>query len=408
MEFSKNSIGSVKSIKKIAAIVVRGGLLLVVRKRGSAIYITPGGKPEFGEEAVQTLRRELQEEVCMSVQRYTHFGSFSDVAAFEDNTRVDIESYLVDSNSIALPNQEIEEVAWIDDDYKSAGIKLGSVLEKFIIPELRRKGLIRRPNHIDSSTRIVVVCDLDGTLVHNGQIGQAVQKSLCYLTTVNVRLILATSRAFRGVRELTKTYYESADLVCCNGAIVKDSQSGIQVKAIPAETVLSITDYLRSMKADFWVEYGDEFACSNSSMAPWMNYPERINLAPEARINCNGVVKICIFETTKWLSPVQDLVCDSVQIIPHNNGVFDIVASGVTKARSVIELLKNTRNTIIAFGNDLNDQELIGYADRAVLVGDGLPGLDKAGHVRRVAANDYAVAKALVNEVNSILEIPRC
>ena len=39
------------------------GRLLTVRKRGTGMFMHPGGKPEAGETAVQAAARELAEEV---------------------------------------------------------------------------------------------------------------------------------------------------------------------------------------------------------------------------------------------------------------------------------------------------------------------------------------------------------
>ena len=39
------------------------GMLLTVRKRGTSMFMHPGGKPEAGESAAQAAARELAEEV---------------------------------------------------------------------------------------------------------------------------------------------------------------------------------------------------------------------------------------------------------------------------------------------------------------------------------------------------------
>ncbi|BAS07486.1 phosphatase NudJ [Arthrobacter sp. Hiyo4] len=43
------------------------GRLLTVRKRGTSMFMHPGGKPEAGETAVHAAARELQEEVGIVV-----------------------------------------------------------------------------------------------------------------------------------------------------------------------------------------------------------------------------------------------------------------------------------------------------------------------------------------------------
>ncbi|KAB2897185.1 MAG: NUDIX domain-containing protein, partial [Dokdonella sp.] len=50
-------------IRTVAAVIADdAGRVLLVRKRGSRIFIQPGGKPVAGEDALATLARELAEE----------------------------------------------------------------------------------------------------------------------------------------------------------------------------------------------------------------------------------------------------------------------------------------------------------------------------------------------------------
>ena len=39
-------------------------------------------------------------------------------------------------------DSEIKELVWIDKDYEKKGIKLGSVLAKFVIPKLVEMGMM--------------------------------------------------------------------------------------------------------------------------------------------------------------------------------------------------------------------------------------------------------------------------
>src|SRR6478609_7813601 len=51
-----------------AAVILDGdGRLLLVRKAGTTAFMQPGGKPEPGESASETLSRELAEELCLEV-----------------------------------------------------------------------------------------------------------------------------------------------------------------------------------------------------------------------------------------------------------------------------------------------------------------------------------------------------
>lgn len=75
------------TIFKIGAIIIRDRKLLVVRKRAPdnrAEFIIPGGRPEGIETHQEALARELEEELGVTLISMRHFGSFDDIAVFEN------------------------------------------------------------------------------------------------------------------------------------------------------------------------------------------------------------------------------------------------------------------------------------------------------------------------------------
>lgn len=103
-------------IHTVAAVIrdARGRVLLV-RKRGSAIFIQPGGKREPGEDSLQTLARELDEEIGVVLRPGAlRLGEFEDVAVNEPGTRVRAEVFLAQAEGTPRPRAEIEALAWVD------------------------------------------------------------------------------------------------------------------------------------------------------------------------------------------------------------------------------------------------------------------------------------------------------
>ena len=72
-----------KRIVKIGLAVTDGNRVLLVKKRGGQRFILPGGKPEIGEQDLDTLRREIQEELGCDIESNSveFVGSFTDAAA---------------------------------------------------------------------------------------------------------------------------------------------------------------------------------------------------------------------------------------------------------------------------------------------------------------------------------------
>lgn len=90
------------------------GRMLVVRKRGTAIFMKPGGKREPGEDDLTALARELDEELGCRLVEATLLGRFESPAANEPDHRVRAATYLARVEGEIGVRAEIEELAWID------------------------------------------------------------------------------------------------------------------------------------------------------------------------------------------------------------------------------------------------------------------------------------------------------
>lgn len=101
----------------VAAVIADGqGRVLLVRKRGFASFIHPGGKREPGENSLQTLARELGEELGLSITAGSEvpLGVFEERAVNEPGRRVRAEVFHVQVDGHPRAAAEIEEWRWID------------------------------------------------------------------------------------------------------------------------------------------------------------------------------------------------------------------------------------------------------------------------------------------------------
>ena len=134
-----------REILKIGLAVTEMGRLLVVRKKGTRSYILPGGKPEKGEDDLQALSREVEEELGCSLNPRTvsFLGSFSDTAADLQGTTVTVRLYTAELIGVPSPCAEIETVKWYSPNLDSGDI-LAPSIQNQILPFLRdRKWLCK-------------------------------------------------------------------------------------------------------------------------------------------------------------------------------------------------------------------------------------------------------------------------
>jgi 8-oxo-dGTP diphosphatase len=104
-------------IRTVSAVILDSrGHVLLVRKRGSDTFIQPGGKPEPGETPLETLARELNEElgVAMKPADARCLGQFEDVAVHEAGYRIRTETWLVTIAGEPSALAEIEALRWVD------------------------------------------------------------------------------------------------------------------------------------------------------------------------------------------------------------------------------------------------------------------------------------------------------
>ncbi len=133
-----------REITKIGLAVMDGDRVLLVKKRGSAFLILPGGKPENNETDAQTLSRELREELGCDVvfDQLTFLGTFSDKAADMPGVKVTIRLYAGSVVGTPIPQAEIESIVWWTPTEQHNSV-LAPSLKNSILPFLKN-GLSER------------------------------------------------------------------------------------------------------------------------------------------------------------------------------------------------------------------------------------------------------------------------
>ena len=104
------------SVIRVAAAVVldASGRMLVVRKRGTTMFMQPGGKLMAGESAVEAVRREVVEELGVAATSVESVGRHVADAANEPGHTVEADVFRVTLAGEPNAAAEIDEIAWVD------------------------------------------------------------------------------------------------------------------------------------------------------------------------------------------------------------------------------------------------------------------------------------------------------
>ena len=119
-----------------AVILDASGRVLLVRKRGTAAFMLPGGKIWPGEPPLDALARELREELGCGVGACRALGRFSAAAANEPGAIVEAELFAVEPVGEVVPAAEIDEARWHNPD-DAPDFLLAPLAREHVLPMVR-------------------------------------------------------------------------------------------------------------------------------------------------------------------------------------------------------------------------------------------------------------------------------
>ncbi|GGL08813.1 NUDIX hydrolase [Mangrovihabitans endophyticus] len=129
-------------IDKIAWIHIVGGAILSTRSAGKNTYYLPGGKREPGESDIDTLVREIREELSVTIMAHSaaHTGTFQAQAhGHPAGTVVRMTCYTAHYQGDLQPASEIAEIVWLTHADRSRV----SPVDQIIFDHLHRAAELR-------------------------------------------------------------------------------------------------------------------------------------------------------------------------------------------------------------------------------------------------------------------------
>lgn len=213
----------------------------------------------------------------------------------------------------------------------------------------------------------IFVFDLDGTLVFDDMtISPLLVEQLLRLNKSN-QIIFASARPVRDMLPLLSTFPNN-DLIGGNGSIIRHNGRVMTTNKIDAQLVREILDFISKYQLDYVVDYDWDYSAhvaDDNAIMSKLDIKQQANNVP---LSTENVIKIIIFNVTEELFNNLNL-SDELAVLYHAD-VEEVVitAQGINRYQTLKGMIGNKE--YIAFGNDINDYEMLANANVPVVLGN--------------------------------------
>ncbi|MBK6310579.1 MAG: HAD family phosphatase [Candidatus Microthrix sp.] len=254
----------------------------------------------------------------------------------------------------------------------------------------------------------VVASDLDGTLLDSGRgVTKRTAKAVERVRRNDGRFLMVTGRPVRWITQIVEQLGTTDPVIALNGAVVWDPVSGdvLSSRPLDLELVIDLVERLSEQDPDLcWAIERPLGYARSPEFAPGHN-ADGSEIAPIDELLTGELTKL--LGRSHNFSPerferIRALVGDAAQVTHSGNeALIEIAAPGVHKAATLASLVDGwalSPDDVIAFGDQVNDEEMLAWAGWGVAMGNAAP------HVQRLAdevtlSNDQAgVARILERE----------
>jgi len=252
----------------------------------------------------------------------------------------------------------------------------------------------------------VVVSDLDGTLLNKQhQISPRTRDTLHRLVEQGIKFVVATGRHHVDVRSIRDTLGLDIYLITSNGAVVHDKQDQLIFnQALPAAVAAELIALDRDPSIHLNVYYGDEWLVEEE--LPWLlqfhdesGFTYRLtDLATHPMDKVNKVFYIGEHEKLLQIEAhLNQHYGDRLNVTFSLPDCLEVMHAGVHKGNAVRAVLAQhglDMSQAVAFGDGMNDFEMLDMVGRGVVMGNAHNRLKLAlpAHDQTLSSDEDGVA----------------
>lgn len=258
----------------------------------------------------------------------------------------------------------------------------------------------------------IIATDLDGTLLNSDlKLSKRNREALKRLKSQGVRIVLCTGRPFDGMKHLIGELGLSGDDYCIsyNGSLVQscDGKEVLHEASISADDFREIAAYfagfglgIHAMTRDKIYTYDKSIHSLTVRESYLGNLP--ITVLEAGDVVTEKIIKVMAVGNPEALEKAEQgfpqAISASFSLNKSEAFYLEIMQDGDNKARALkilLDKLNLSSEQLVAFGNNLNDLEMLNFAQVGVAVGNAVTELKEVSDVVTETNDHDGVAQFL-------------
>lgn len=244
----------------------------------------------------------------------------------------------------------------------------------------------------------VVSLDLDGTLLHSDMtVSPRTVATLRRCAERGIRLVVASARPARSIRALVPPDVPLTAWVCYNGAETYENGELVLEQTLAPEVVRALLTVILRYAPDAMIALETRGLMFANRI---LEHPWEHKVVDLARIAERPVAKM-LFDAERIadLDAFRTEICDTCAFTLTDAGrLGHLMAPGVSKARALEALVARwdaSMANVVAFGDDLNDLDILRESGLGVAMGNALPEVKRAADTETLTNDEDGVAVTL-------------
>lgn len=264
-----------------------------------------------------------------------------------------------------------------------------------------------------------IVFDIDGTLVdRDGEILDKTKKAIIDVQNKGVHIILASGRPFKSMLSLAKELEldkHKGIILCNNGAMAYDTKNSKVIFETPIDhdLILEILKKIDGRPISPMIEDGDSYLVKDiDSGFIYLDGKRMDIIRREAKFGDYGIKEVSPMEdyvdhninklltivapedVQKTIEEFKEIFGDKLHVVQTSPFFMEFVMPQVSKSYG-LEKLGIKHDSLMAFGDSMNDKEMLEYAKYPIAMGNALDPVKDIAYYITDDNNHDGIYKAL-------------